>query len=71
MPRVVIDDSLPLDFAEMRERMSRLHLQSLFPHPREDPIVIVVNETEVGTRGWLARDVGRLMELQVEVSQNG
>ena len=71
MPRVEVDDSWPLDFAQMQERISSLHLQSLLAHSREDPIVIVVGGTQVGTRGWMARDVARLMEIRVEINQNG
>lgn len=59
------------DFSRMRDRLSLLLLQSICPHPREDPVVIVVNDTSIGSLGYFARDVARAIGFQVEVSQNG
>ncbi len=59
------------DFSRMCDRLGLLFLQSICPHSREDPIVIVVEDTTVGSLGWIAWDVAQLLRLQVEISQNG
>ena len=81
MPRVVINQvwwenispsfrySEPQsDFSRMQDRLRLLRLQSICPHLCEDPIIIVVGDVTIGSIGWLARDVARGMEFQVEVS---
>ena len=84
MPRVIINQAWwenidprfgysepQSDFSRMQDRLRLLYLQSISPHSREDPIVIVVEDVTIGSLGWLARDVARVMEFQVEVNQNG
>lgn len=84
MPRVVINQlwwdgispsfrySEPQsDYSRMHDRLSLLLLQSICPHPREDPIVVVVTDTPIGSLGYFARDVARGIGFQVEIDQNG